>query len=214
MPTDVPADDFRDYGQFRKPTGTTGFDVVNGMNRSHYDLTTWGLAHVQVQPRDTLLDIGCGGGLTVERLATLAAEGTVYGVDHSADCVQWAKERNHAAIANGQVCIRQASVEQLPFDDGSFDKVFAVETVYFWPDIPRNFAEVARVVKPGGQFLIIHEAYACERFRERNRETEAKCRMHILSPKEAVFGLEQAGFSKVDVDTLEDRNWMCCAATR
>lgn len=204
----------KDYGQFRRPTGEQGHEVVKGMNRSHYELTTWGLEQVRVHTDNVILDIGCGGGITVERLAALAPTGTVCGVDHSRDCVNWAYERNRKAAENGQVRIMQASVENLPFDGNYFDKVFAVETVYFWPDLPKNFAEVARVVKPGGQFIIIHEAYACEQFRERNEQLKAEGHMKILSPEKTEALLRHAGFSKVTTHTWEEKNWMCCVAEK
>ncbi len=46
----------------------------------------------------------------------------------------------------------------LPFDNGTFDLVTAFETVYFWEDLPRAFAEAARVLKSGGRILICNEA--------------------------------------------------------
>lgn len=214
MPTTVPSDHFHDFDQFRKPTGSLGHQVVNGMNESHYALTSWGLQFLHLQPKDTVLDIGCGGGITVERLAALVPQGMVYGADHSMDCVHWASERNQAAIAQGRVKIMQANVENLPFEDASLDQITAIETVYFWPDLPRSFAEVARVLKPGGQFAIIHECYDAKAFHERNQHWQDTYGMHILSPQEADTLLKQAGFSKVDMHLKENDNWMCCTATR
>lgn len=214
MPTDIHSEDFKDFGQFRKPTGTVGHDVVEGMNRSHYELTTWGLQQVQIHPQGTILDIGCGGGITVERLTALAPESTVYGVDHSLDCVHWASERNRAQVESGRVHILQASVEKLPFDDASFDKILAVETVYFWPDLAQNITEVARVTKPGGQFVIINECYASEQFRERNQRWADTCGMRILSPEETETLLKQSGFARVETFLQEEQNWICSVATK
>src|SRR5260221_13935208 len=58
--------------QCRKPTGWLGRFLVRTMNRSHSDLTSWGLEHVQVGKSDAVLDVGCSGGRTVQRLAKLA----------------------------------------------------------------------------------------------------------------------------------------------
>lgn len=57
-------------------------------------LTDWGLYHVVVGPQDAVLDIGCGGGETVRRLAKFATGGTVIGIDHSADSVAVAWRKN------------------------------------------------------------------------------------------------------------------------
>lgn len=51
----------------------------------------------------------------------------------------------------------QGSAEQLPYSDEMFDLVTAVETVYFWPNLPDCLQEVRRVLKPGGKFAIMVE---------------------------------------------------------
>ncbi len=204
----------KDYGQYRRPSGNEGHAVVESMNHSHYELTSWGLAFIPVRKDDTLLDIGCGGGVTAARLAELAPDGKVTGVDHSPDCVRWAADQNRAEVSAGRVRILQADVDALPFPDSTFDKAFAVETVYFWPDLAADFAEARRVLKPGGLFVIIHEAYACERFREKTDMLEADGKMRVLSPDDAKTLLLGAGFSQAAVHTWEEKNWMCCIAEK
>lgn len=202
------------FDQFRKPTGETGKLVVEEMNKSHYDLTTWGLRQVDIGELDCVLDVGCGGGRTVERLSRLTPRGKVYGVDYSEDCVNWASNRNEALIESGRVVIKPANVENLPFKDGMFDKVFAVETIYFWQDFERSFQEIHRVLKGGGAFIIINEAYKCDRFKGQNEDLAKTGGMKILSPAEATALLERAGFQHVRVQTEEDKNWMCCMAEK
>lgn len=200
--------------QYRKPEGEAGRQVVETMNENHYELTSWGLEQVKIDPAFTVADIGCGGGRTVERLSKIVSGGKVYGVDYSEDCVRWASERNKDEIESGRVLILQASVEKLPFGDNSLDMAFAVETVYFWPDLEKNFAEVQRVIKNGGQFVIINEAYENEAFRERNDELRKYGSMKILSPEKTTELLKNAGFSAVEYKTREDKNWICFIATK
>ncbi|HCC00206.1 MAG TPA: SAM-dependent methyltransferase [Ruminococcaceae bacterium] len=203
----------KDYGQFQKPTGEEGHLLVQHMNKSHYELTTWGLQQVDFQKDDRILEIGCGGGLTIERLSKLAPQGKLCGIDYSLDCVHWASEHNQTLIQSGRMQISEGNVEKLFFDDNTFDKIFAVETVYFWPNISDNFKEVARVAKKGGQFIVIHEAYASERFADKTKMLEAQG-MKVLSPDQMEKQMLQAGFSHVDIKTWEDNNWMCCIATK
>src|SRR5947209_13195935 len=66
--------------QCRKPTGWLGRCIVRIMNRSHADLISWGLGHIQVNRGDAVLDVGCGGGLNVQRLARWLI---------SARCMEW-----------------------------------------------------------------------------------------------------------------------------
>ena len=145
--------------QCRKPTGWLGRLLLWMMNVRHSKLTDWGLQQVSVGKGDTILDVGCGGGETVRKLAAIAAESKVYGIDHSEQSVAAARRTNRQGIAEGRVEIRQASVSELPFSDDLFDLVTAVETQYFWPDLPADMREVLRVLKSGGTLIIMAEAY-------------------------------------------------------
>jgi SAM-dependent methyltransferase len=114
--------------QVRKPTRWVGQFFVWMMNMSHSDLTNWGLKHVVIGQRFTILDVGCGGGRTIQKLAAMASEGNVYGVDYARGSVAASRKKNAELIKSGRVDIRQAAVSQLPFSADSFDLVTAVET--------------------------------------------------------------------------------------
>src|SRR5262249_22726530 len=129
------------------------------MNRSHSELTDWGLTHVRVEPRLAILDVGCGGGRTIQKLAAVATEGRVVGVDLADGSGAVSGELNADTIRAGRVEIHQASVSKLPFADTVFDLVTAVETHYYWPNLRADAREILRVLKPGGTFIAIVEAY-------------------------------------------------------
>ncbi len=80
-------------------------------------------------------------------------KGNVTGVDYSPVSVEKSKKVNADAIDKGRCQVKEASVSTLPFKDNTFVMVTAFETVYFWPDIEKSFAEVKRVLAPGGKFL-------------------------------------------------------------
>jgi 2-polyprenyl-3-methyl-5-hydroxy-6-metoxy-1,4-benzoquinol methylase len=61
------------------------------MNFGHSGLTRWGLTKVEIRENATVLDIGCGGGRALERLASLAILGKVVGIDYSEDSVAVAR---------------------------------------------------------------------------------------------------------------------------
>src|SRR5690348_5373901 len=149
----------RSSAQCRKPTDRAGRAVLARMNVSHAAVTQWGLSHVDVGQECTILDVGCGGGRTIDRLASMATRGMVLGVDYSGERVAAARETNARWIAEGRVGIQLANVSKLPFPDATFDLVTAVETHYYWPDLPRDVREVMRVLKPAGRFVIIAETY-------------------------------------------------------
>ncbi|MBA0089244.1 MAG: methyltransferase domain-containing protein, partial [Acidobacteria bacterium Pan2503] len=73
--------------QCSKPTGWLGRFTLWRMNASHSALTDWGLGHIVVRDNYTILDVGCGGGRTVSKLAAISTQGKVYGVDYSQESV-------------------------------------------------------------------------------------------------------------------------------
>ena len=83
-----------------------------------------------------MLDVGCGGGKSVQVLARAAPHGKVYGLDYSEEMVRLARRVNRALIHEGRVEIPHGTVSALPFPDGFFDLVTGFETYCFWPDLP------------------------------------------------------------------------------
>lgn len=151
----------------RKPQGFWGRLMIRKMNLGHAPLTEWALAEIPFTFDDTVLDVGCGGGKTVRRLLKTLPQGKVYGIDYSALAVEMAKKENRKAVKAGRAEILQGSVSALPFPADHFDVVTAVETIYFWPDLPRDFKEIYRILRPGGHFAVI-----CEMMREKDEEYE------------------------------------------
>lgn len=150
------------FENVRKPQGKLGNMQLKSMNKEHTPVSLWGLKHLDISPGDVILDIGCGGGMNVNRMAQKAK--SVYGVDYSIVSVNLSREVNEDLIRRGIVEIQEGNVERLPFDDNTFDIVTAFETVYFWPNIEKSFGEVKRVLKPGGTFLIGMESNGANNF--------------------------------------------------
>ncbi|MBE6504282.1 MAG: class I SAM-dependent methyltransferase [Methanobrevibacter millerae] len=140
------------FDNMRKPQGKLGNFQLKSMNKEHTPVSLWGLKHLNIKSDDVILDVGCGGGINIKRMAQDAKK--VYGIDYSIESVNLSKEVNEKLIDEGKVEIMKGNVKDLPFEDNTFDIVTAFETVYFWPDIEKCFGEVKRVLKPGGIFLI------------------------------------------------------------
>jgi ubiquinone/menaquinone biosynthesis C-methylase UbiE len=203
--------------QCSKPSGWLGRINLWSMNRRHSQVTEWGLTHVAIQKRDTILDVGCGGGRTVARLAALATEGKTYGVDYSETSVAASRRANREGIAAGRVEILPGSVSRLPFPDQIFDLVTAVETHYYWPDLITDMQEVLRVLKPGGTLIIIAEAYKGGKYDQLLRRLE-KLRGVInyahLSVSEHHDLFSKAGYSDVQVFEEYEKGWICATGKR
>lgn len=197
--------------QCQKPSGWLGRLIVWNMNSRHSKVTDWGLSHVSIPPRDTILDVGCGGGRTVSKLSAFAREGKVYGVDYSDVCVAIAKKLNAPAIAQGRVEICEGSVSALPFHANMFDLVTAVETHFWWPDLPLGVREIRRVLRPGGTVVIIAEVYkgAATTTAQLLEKYAPKTGLKLLSVSEHRDLLANAGYSGVRTIEEPGKGWIC-----
>jgi ubiquinone/menaquinone biosynthesis C-methylase UbiE len=181
------------------------------MNSRHSKVTDWGLSHISIDKHSTILDVGCGGGRTVNKLADIATQGKVYGVDFSGESVAFASRINKQWIETGRVEIREASVAQLPFSADAFDVVTAVETHFWWPDVPADMREILRVLKPRGTLIIIAEIY------KGANTTTAKLAekylplsgMALLSVNEHRELFAKAGYSDIQIIDEPGKGWIC-----
>ena len=140
------------FSNMRKPKGKLGNIQLKSMNKEHTPLALWNLKHLNIKPDDIVLDVGCGGGININRMAEKAKK--VYGVDYSIESVKLSREVNRDLIGQGKVEVLEGDVQSLPFEDNTFDIITAFETVYFWPNIEKSFGEVKRVLKTGGTFMM------------------------------------------------------------
>lgn len=202
------------FRQVRKPSGPLGRRMVRAMNLGHSSMTDWGLQQLSVPRNASILDVGCGGGRTIHRLAALAPEGTVFGLDYSAASVAVSSDTNAEEIAAGRVQIQQGSVASLPFPDCTFDVVTAVETHYYWPDLPANTREIFRVLKPGGTFALIAETYRGGPLRFLYGIVMPLLRAAFLSDAEHRNLLTQAGFTEVETKHVPGKNWICATGRK
>ena len=120
------------------------------------------------------------------------------------------KKVNEAAIAEGRCAVLQGSVADMMFADNWFDAVTAFETVYFWPNLPRCFREVSRVLKPGGTFLICNESNGDTDKDE--KWTEIIGGMTIYKDTQLKAYLEQVGFHEVQIH--KKNGWLCVTARK
>lgn len=187
--------------QVRKPDRWAGRLFLKRMNDQHSPLTDWGLQYVRIEPRFEILDVGCGGGRTLEKLATLAPEGHVCGVDFAAGSIVESQRRNAKRIDAGRVEVRHASVDHLPYPEGRFDLVTAIETHYYWPDLVGGLREIRRVLRPGGTLLVVAELHRDGPLGGLYRIVMAPLSGAVLSAREHVEAFERAGYADVEVRT-------------
>jgi arsenite methyltransferase len=140
--------------QFAQPSGLAGRLFVGGwLDRISRSMNALALERLDLQRHDRVLEIGFGGGNLLRQILA-ATNAEVTGIDASEAMVARARRRFRE---EARLTLAHASVEALPLLDGSFDKAVSVNSLYFWLDPGRAFAEFARVLKPGGRLLICFE---------------------------------------------------------
>ena len=181
-----------------KPQGRMGRVVVAMMNRGHAGTAAWGFSHLDLQGNEEVLDCGCGGGANIAVFLRMVDEGHVTGLDYSTVSVAKSREVNRAAIDAGRCEIVQGNVQELPFDDARFDVVTAFETIYFWKDLVHCFAEIHRVLKMGGVFMITNETSGKTGAHEKWMKIVDG--MSVYTGEELEALLTGAGFARVEID--------------
>jgi Methylase involved in ubiquinone/menaquinone biosynthesis len=179
------------------------------MNLSHSRLTDWALTHVAIAKTATVLDVGCGGGRTIQKMTAMASGGIVHGIDYSPESVAVSRSTNAASIKAGHVHIDRASVSQLPFADGAFDLATSIESHYYWPDLVKDLHEIRRVLKPGATLMIAMESYKRGRFSQLQQIVMKPLGAAFLSAEEYRRLFSDAGLSEVELFQDAKRGWLC-----
>ena len=198
--------------QVKKPDRFAGRLFTRLMNGSHAPLTDWAFTHLEIPQGATAMDVGCGGGETINKLAAKAAQ--VYGIDYAAGSVAASRAHNRRLIAEGRVHVEQASVSRLPFADDKFDVVTAIETQYYWPNLQGDMKEILRVLKPGGRLMVVAESY-------KGASNDA-----VMGPMMKLLGSSRlsrddhhalfvaAGYAGVEIAEERQRGWICAIGTK
>jgi arsenite methyltransferase len=140
--------------QAARPFGVLGWLLGRIMAVETAEANRLALELLAPRRTDRILEVGFGHGATVERLSRIVDEGVVAGIDVSEAMLRLASVRNGAAIARGRVQLSLGSVEDLPHRNDEFDGVLCVHTLYFWAEPQRAFAEIRRVLRPAGRFVL------------------------------------------------------------
>lgn len=141
--------------QARHAKGLLGRIIASIMARETWGVNLRAIEALEVKPNDHILDIGCGHGRGLARLAELALDGRITGADPSALMAEIAVRRNRKLVRARRVGVVIAGADALPFLDAAFDKALCVHVVYFWTDLVAPLREIARVLKPGGRLALV-----------------------------------------------------------
>ena len=192
-----------------KPEGLAGKLILSRMNKSHAELSAWGLSKIEIPQDARCLEVGCGGGANVQRLLDRAPRGIVKALDYSDVSVEKTKALNDIAIQQNRCVVLKGDVMNLLFATGWFNVVTAFETVHFWPDLVQGFQEIHRVLDEDGVFLICNETDGTGPNDEKWRKKIQG--MTIYTPEQLEAALHEAGFARVECFRNEN-HWLSVVA--
>lgn len=160
------------------------------MEKSHLPIVEPMLALIEFKPTDKVLDVGCGTGWLVRRIAPRVSAGLAAGMDVS-DAMLARAELLNARLPN--VALARGGVDAIPFPSGFFTTVVSVESAYYWPEPARGLGEIQRVLSPGGSVWILINYYRDNPYCHQWGEL-LNVPVHLFSATEWTELLRQAGF--------------------
>ena len=196
--------------QTRKPEGVLGKMMVNGMNGGHAKMADWGMSHLpEVSPLQ-IAELGCGGGRNAGELSIRYPQAKGVAVDYSEVSVAKATEYNKEKIASGKMIVQQGDVSNLRLPEESFDLATAFETIYFWPGLEKCFAQVNKILRSGGVFMIVNESDGTDEASLKYEKMIDGMKCHTVEKIESA--LRSAGFSEIVSYHHESKPWITVVA--
>ncbi len=165
-------------------------------------MNRFALEQLDLKDNQHILEIGCGGGDLIYQCLHTKIPVYIVAIDPMLAAIEIVQKRFQSAIASGQLSLKQASAEQMPFPERSFEAIATVNTVYFWSDVAKILRECHRVLKPNGKMLILYNDKA---LLENARFTQYGFRAY--EPEEMEKYFQEAAF--VDVKTTLSENPAC-----
>ena len=159
-------------------------------------------ALIELQPGQTVLDLGSGGGIDVLLSAKrVGPTGKVYGLDMTDDMLALARENQRKAGATN-VDFLKGTIEAIPLPDHSVDVIISNCVINLSVDKDAVLREAFRVLKPGGRFAVSDVVIRGDMPAEVQRSMElwVGCVAGALRDDEYVSKLERAGFEEVELD--------------
>jgi ubiquinone/menaquinone biosynthesis C-methylase UbiE len=140
--------------QLRQPTGEEGIKTGEWMNRGNVHINLDTLEVLNASKDDNILEIGMGNGFFVKNILQKHTSIKYTGADFSELMIKESERINEAWVNNGQATFVLADMISLPFSNASFNKIFTINSIYFWADAVKILTEIKRLLLPKGKFII------------------------------------------------------------
>lgn len=182
--------------QLGKPQGNIGEQVAKNMFETNIGMIRHSIQSLSVQPGNKILEIGHGNGEHLKQLLESAPSLLYYGLEISDLMHQHAQSANREFIQQKKAEFIQYDGNLLPFEEASFDRIFSVNTIYFWKKPAEFMQELYRVLKPGG---ILCLTFALKDFMQKLPFVQYGFQLYNIQDVEALA--KNAGFNDIKVLT-------------
>ena len=199
--------------QTRKPEGFLGNLMLSGMSFGHAKIADWAMSMLNIPEPAEIVELGCGNGRDAGKLLKKYTFSNLTAIDYSPLSVEKTRKNNKKMIAAGRMTVQEGNVSDLKLEPGKFDLATAFETIYFWPDLKKCFAEVHKVLKTSGHFMIVMESDGRDKTIQWFKEKIDG--MNTYTPEEIKEALEYVGFSEIKIyNKLRFNNWTMVLAKK
>ena len=140
--------------QLRQPSGEAGIQTGEWMNRGNVHINLDTIKILNAEAGDDILEIGMGNGFFIHNILQNHGSIKYTGADFSEAMVAEATRINAQWIKSGQAKFVLADATALPFTDAGFNKIFTINTIYFWENTATILAELKRVLQTKGKLII------------------------------------------------------------
>lgn len=155
-------------------------------------------------PADRVLDVACGTGLLLERLAERSDQPELVGIDRVPAMLDTARQR-----LGGRATLLEGEAQRLPFDDATFQLVISTNALHYFTDAVTVLHEIRRVISPSGHLVITDwcRDYFWMKLLNRVLPLTHHAHVHTFSNRELEQRLAQSGFEVVD-KTCRKTDWL------
>ncbi|MCP3922299.1 MAG: class I SAM-dependent methyltransferase [Desulfobacterales bacterium] len=198
--------------QARKPSGLFGrFFMKKLFEKGNMELNSHVYETLAFGKNDNILEIGFGPGLFMKKIADSLTDGFIEGVDFSETMVNIAKKRNRSHIKTGKVKIQSGDFNNVSYAANSFERVFTVNTIYFWQNPSETASKIFEILKPGGKVVV---GYHSKEDMENSPLNKDVFKYYATEDVEELF--TNANFKDVKTITkkIADKSCYCCIATK
>ncbi|WP_163397990.1 class I SAM-dependent methyltransferase [Flavobacterium fluviatile] len=140
--------------QLKHPSGEKGIEMANMMNETNINMTRHSIQNLNILKENKILELGHGNAGHIEFLFEQGENLNYYGLEMSELMFQEARKINRNFVSQKQAFFSVYDGNMIPFENDFFDKIFTVNTIYFWQKPEELLSEIYRVLKPNGNFCL------------------------------------------------------------